>query len=147
MLVGLILPIVYVWARRREAAILRAGDRLSTHAIADAVRIGVLHPERVRTLVVATVPPRWPRPLSAFAARFGFGPKTTAGMALGHGIYLRADQQDRRELLAHELAHTAQYERLGFRNFLREYLRQCLTAGYSLAELEAEARQAASKLT
>ncbi len=65
-------------------------------------------------------------------------------MALGYGIYLRADQVGRRDLLLHELAHTAQYERLGFRPFLRAYLYECLMAGYPLGALETEAREVAA---
>ena len=110
----------------------------------DAVRVGVQEPERVRLSFVQTVPPRLPRFLRKLAARFGLGPATTAGMALGHGIFVRADQAHRRDLLVHELVHTAQYERLGFRRFLRQYLRECLADGYPLGKLEAEATRLAS---
>jgi hypothetical protein len=60
-------------------------------------------------------------------------------MALGHGIFVRADQYERRDLLIHELVHTAQYERLGFRRFLRQYLRECFSEGYPCGALETEA--------
>jgi hypothetical protein len=49
-------------------------------------------------------------------------------------------------LLLHELAHVAQYERLGMRRFLRQYLHECLTEGYPLGELEAEARDVTDRL-
>lgn len=138
-LVWLILPIVHLWARRHEAAILRHGQALDLQGMADARRVGVRTPESVRTLVVDCVPPRLPPGVRGLAARWQWGPSTTAGMALGYGIFLRADQLDRRDLLLHELAHTAQYERLGFRQFLRDYLNECLTAGYPLGALETEA--------
>lgn len=137
-------PVVCFWARRHESAILRAGAPLVGEELAQARLAGVRHPERVRTLVVDSVPPRIPRGLRKIASRLHWGPTTTAGMALGYGIYLRADQVKRRDLLLHELVHTAQYERLGFRPFLRAYLHECLTAGYPSGALEIEARQVAS---
>ncbi|MEO5855690.1 MAG: hypothetical protein ABIR21_06520 [Chthoniobacterales bacterium] len=139
-IVWLILPIVYLWARRHEAAILRGGVPLDAQGLADARRAGVRDAERVRILVVDGVPPRLRFGLRALAARWQWGPSTTAGMSLGYGIFLRADQQHRPELLRHELVHTAQYERLGYRPFLRAYLSECLTAGYPLGALETEAR-------
>ena len=141
----LLLPFVHVWAKRHEREILRHGSRLSMQQLEDAARVGVQEPDRVRVRVVETVPPRLPRLLRKLAARLGLGPATTAGMALGHGIYVRADQYGRRELLAHELVHTAQYERLGFGRFLKEYLRECLADGYPCGKLEAEATRLASK--
>ena len=45
----------------------------------------------------------------------------------------------------HELAHVAQYERLGgFREFLKQYLEECINPGYPLGDLELEAKQAES---
>jgi hypothetical protein len=141
----LILPFVHFWAKRHERDILRHGSRLSMQQLEDAARVGVQEPDRVRVLFVEKVPPHMPRFLRKIAARLGLGPATTAGMALGHGIFVRADQSDRRDLLVHELVHTAQYERLGFRRFLRQYLRECLADGYPSGKLEAEATRLASE--
>ena len=143
-LVWFVLPAVCAWARRQETQILRLGAPLDRGALAEAQRAGVREPERVRALVVKCVPPHLPPGLSRMAARLNWGPPTTAGMSLGYGIFLRADQVGRRDLLAHELVHTAQYERLGFRPFLREYLYECFTAGYPLGALETEARDFAA---
>ena len=66
----------------------------------------------------------------------------TIGLTLRYGIYIRADHWGDRRLVMHELAHTAQYERLGgFEGFLRQYLGECLTIGYPEAPLEQEARR------
>lgn len=147
VIAAVLLPVICRWARRGEARILARGEPLTEQALDDARRIGVRHPERVRTLVVHSVPPRLPPLLRKIAERFRWGPAATAGMALGYGIFVRANQRHSRSLLLHELAHTAQYERLGFRPFLREYLRQCLTAGYPLGALEIEAQRIAHKLS
>lgn len=137
------LPFVCTWVRWHERSILRAGEALSPLQLAEARRIGVRQPEKVRVLAVASVPPRLPEPLRLLAERLGLGPARIAGMALGYGIYLRADCRAQRELLWHELVHTAQYERLGFRPFLAQYLLECLSSGYPFGPLEEEARRVA----
>jgi len=138
-----ILPIVSLWAKRHERVILQTGTPLTEGELIDARRVGVQHPERVRTLVVEIVPPRLPPMMRALAERFGWGPSTTAGMALGYGIFIRTNQRGSRSLLLHELVHTAQYERLGMRTFLEQYLQECLSVGYPLGALEAEAQRTA----
>ena len=138
-----ILPIVCAWAKKHERVILHRGTPLTEQELSDARRVGVQHPERVRILKVNSVPPRLPARIRLMAERLAWGPAITAGMALGYGIFLRADQGERRDLLIHELAHTAQYERLGFRRFLEQYLHECLTTGYPSGALEAEAQRIA----
>jgi hypothetical protein len=62
-------------------------------------------------------------------------------LTLRHGIFIRADEWGDRRLVVHELAHTAQYERLGgFGPFLRQYLQECVTVGYPATPLEQEAK-------
>ena len=64
----------------------------------------------------------------------------TRGLALQYGIFIRSDCWRERTLIAHELVHTAQYERLGgILPFLRKYLFECVTIGYPEAPLEQEA--------
>lgn len=142
-----ILPLVYAWARQHEGTILRTGSPLNAEEMIMARRAGVRHPERIRTLVVGSVPPRLPPIIRAIANKLSWGPSTTAGMALGYGIFLRADQRARPALLIHELAHIAQYERLGFRPFLKQYVQESLTTGYPLGVLEEEAQRVARHLS
>ena len=64
----------------------------------------------------------------------------TRGLTLNYGIFIRSDCWADRLLIVHELAHVAQYERLGgILPFLRKYLFECLTVGYAAAALELEA--------
>jgi hypothetical protein len=85
--------------------------------------------------------------LKTAAAAIQFLTPATRGLALRYGIFVRSDCWGERALVAHELAHTAQYERLGgIRPFLRQYLMECLTIGYPAAPLEQEAIVAASRL-
>ena len=72
---------------------------------------------------------------------------TTMGLCLRYGIFIRFDEWGRRDLVVHELVHTAQYERLGgIEPFLMQYLHECVTAGYPLGDLEQEAIQVTQKI-
>ena len=69
------------------------------------------------------------------------------GLAAGRGIFVRVGHEGSRSLLAHELVHTAQYERLGgIRPFLRRYLRECMVLGYAGAPMEREAVEESASL-
>ena len=141
------IPLAAQWATDQEALILTQGVPLTTEQLADAQRVGVLHPEKVRILKVAIIPgPTHPLLASAAKSVNLTGPNTL-GLTLGYGIYIRADQGDSRPLVVHELAHTAQFERLGGINaFLRQYLKECLKDGYNNAPLELEARNRALEI-
>ncbi len=145
LLVPLLLPYVARWIAARERQILGAGTPLSEQSAADARAIGVAHPHRVRLLRVPHVPLPAGR-LIHLAERLAGGPwEHTAGLTARYGIFIREAYWGDRRLIAHELAHTAQYERLGgIAPFLRAYLTQCLTCGYSAAALELEAIAAAA---
>jgi len=70
----------------------------------------------------------------------------TAGITLHYGILIREDCWGDRRLVVHELAHVAQYERLGgIGPFLRAYLRECLLEGYPNGALEREAIEVAAR--
>ena len=60
--------------------------------------------------------------LRTAAAAIQFLTPATCGLTLRYGIFIRSDCWGDRNLVAHELAHTAQYERLGgIEPFLRKY--------------------------
>jgi hypothetical protein len=110
-------------------------------------RLGVHQAERVRLLCLASVPTPDDLALRTAAAAVQFLTPTTRGLALRYGIFVRRDCWRERGLIAHELAHTAQYERLGgIEPFLRQYLGECLTIGYPAAPMEQEAIAAAGRL-
>ena len=147
LLVPLILPLASAWVARHERRILAVGEPLSEEARADARALGVQEPDRVRVLYVPRVPlPGWR--LARFAKPLvGTAFQNTSGLSARYGIYIQSALRNDRHLLAHELTHTHQYERLGgIRPFLRQYLIECLTTGYVFAGMEVEARNAASGL-
>ena len=126
-----ILPLACDWVAQHERAILLQGVPLTPAQLADARQLGVQHPERVRAAAQAT----------------RFLTSDTIGLTLRYGIFLRADYWGDRALLAHELVHSAQYERLcGIEPFLRQYFAEVLALGYLRAPLEQEAVRLARRL-
>src|ERR1700709_2396808 len=97
----LILPLATAWAEEQEARILTQGTPLTPSQMADARRVGVRQPERVRLLSAQAIPiPEHPR-LQAAAEATGLLSPLTAGLALRYGIYLRRDVENDRFLIAH----------------------------------------------
>jgi hypothetical protein len=142
-----LLPLAAAWAEEHESHILAHGRPLTRQQLADAREMGVAQPERVRLSTVPQIPmPEHPL-LAAAGQATGLLSPFTAGLTLRHGIYIRRDVADDRFLIAHELVHTGQYERLGgILPFLRQYLHECLTIGYPKAPLEQEAVRGAGRL-
>ena len=136
----ILLPLACAWAQEEECMILREGVPLTPSQAADALKIGVLAPERVRLLRVTSIPiPEHPALRSAAEGMQLISPQT-AGLNLGYGIFIRADCWSDRKLVFHELVHTSQFERLGgLQPFLRQYLHECATIGYLAAPMEREA--------
>ncbi|HLH53549.1 MAG TPA: hypothetical protein VKY92_08030 [Verrucomicrobiae bacterium] len=144
IVVRLILPFACAWVRYQESTILKRGVPLSPGQIQLATRLGILYPERIRLRVVSKVPPlNW---LLRFAGeKLGVVSGQTIGMTLRYGIFVREEHWGDRRLLTHELAHVAQYERLGgIRGFLKQYLEESINPGYPLGDLELEAKAAES---
>jgi hypothetical protein len=107
------LPLAVKWATSVERRILREGVPLSEQELSDAGAIGVREPERVRLLALSRVPLPHDLTLRTAAAAIQFLTPATVGLTLRYGIFIRNDCWGERNLVAHELAHTAQYERLG----------------------------------
>ena len=146
-IVSLLVPVAAWWVAREERKILGLGTPLSEAQLADAARMGVAHPEKIRVLHVARLP-LFNGPLARALARVvpGISPDAVA-VTLGYGIYVRDRFAGDRALLAHECVHTGQYERHGgIRGFLRAYFTECLAVGYPNGPLEREANERAATL-
>jgi hypothetical protein len=142
-----ILSLAAQWASDQERRVLCEGVPLSEVELADARAIGVRNPERVRLLRVDAVPVPVHPILKAAAASINFITSAPRGLALDYGIFIRADHWRNRALIAHELVHTLQYQRLGgILPFLQSYLQQCASVGYSNAPLELEAIATAARI-
>lgn len=137
-----LLPRAVAWAEKQEQEILRLGFPLTSALKQDALRVGVKFPEKVRLRVVEEIPQPDDPELFAAAELSGLLSPFTIGLTLQYGIFIRGDHWGERRLVVHELAHTAQYERLGSTHaFLKQYLHECLTIGYPAAPLEQEAKR------
>lgn len=130
------------WAKMQEEMILRYGVPLGPGQIADAERAGVRDLSRVRVLVVDRILLPDDEELAEAARLAQIITDASRGMAIGHGIVIRADSWQNRELLLHQLVHVAQCERSGgLEAFVEEYLYDRRTsADFSLGSLEDEAR-------
>lgn len=142
-----LLPLAAQWAMEQQQRVLCEGVPLSENEIADAKAIGVRNPERVRLLRVDSIPVPTHPMLKAAATSINFITAAPRGLTLENGIFVRADHWRDRTLIAHELAHTAQYQRLGgVVPFLQTYIAQCATVGYQQAPLELEATTTAARV-
>jgi len=143
-----LLPLACSWAAEQESIILSRGVPLSHSELADAKAIGVQRPERVRLLSVLQVPSPTQQELARASLATGLISAYTLGLTLRYGIFIRADHWGKRWLVAHELTHTLQYERLGggFDAFLRLYLTECaFQPYYPNGPLEMEAKAVEDK--
>jgi len=144
----MLLPLACAWAEEQERAILESGVPLTDSQKADATRVGVAQPDRVRLLRVAQIPTPTHPALAAAAKATGLISPRTGGLTLRYGIFVRGDFWGKRPLLVHEFVHTMQYERLGgFEGFLRPYLLECINPpGYPFGPLEQEAWRAQNEI-
>jgi len=135
-----LLPLARSWAEAQERIILQTGVALTEPQVADARLVGVARPEAVRLLQVPQIPMPDNPALARAAEITGLITPQTIGFTVSYGIYIRSDHWGERRLLVHELTHTMQFERLGGMGaFLRQYLTECISVGFSGAPMELEA--------
>jgi hypothetical protein len=141
-----LFPRALRWAQSQEQLILQNGASLDDDQQETARKLGVRAPEQVRVLAVGQLPLPPDAELCAAAQAAGLVAENSLGMTLGYGIFVRDDCLHDRALLAHELVHVAQAERLGFAAFLHQYLLECLELGYHNSPLEQEAVRLSQEL-
>jgi hypothetical protein len=141
-------PLACEWAKAQEAFILQQGVPLTAAQAADARRAGVQDPAHVRVLVVDRIPLPETKELAEAAKKAQIITDASRGVAIGHGIIIRADSWTNRELLLHQLVHVAQCERSGgLDSFVTEYLLdRRRSPDFSLGSLEDEARSFAREI-
>src|SRR5437667_4326521 len=126
------LPLVTAWVLEQERFILENGVPLTEVQLADAKLVGVAKPERVRLFRVEQIPIPEHAELAEMKEAMKLTAVTLPGLSLRYGIYVRASGWGQRRVVVHELAHSAQYERLdGIRAFLEGYLFECLGYGFT----------------
>jgi hypothetical protein len=140
-------PKAVEWVREVDAAILLIGEPLPSQCKADAVSLGIARADEVRMAVRREMLLPVDAELRQLAAETGLIHQGTEGMTFGHGIMLKAGSTSR-GLIAHELVHVRQCERLfGIENFLRAYLPEILPPQkYGEGPMEQEAITEAKRL-
>ena len=135
-----LLPSAIAWAEEQSERTQKTGQPLDTTGLALAARVGVQHPERIRTQLVDALPlPEEPALRQAALATGLLGPGMI-GLTLGYSIFIVRGYMGRR-LVSHECRHVYQYETHGsIAAFLPVYLQQIATVGYQNAKFEQDAR-------
>jgi hypothetical protein len=140
MLLEELLPKAVAWAEACSKDLLLGGLPLEIFQMKIACKVGVAHPELIRTLAIEHFPrPDEPYLATAFDEYQMLG-DNCAGLTLGYGIYIREGCSDIR-LLSHEFRHVYQYEKAGsIASFFAVYIQQILQVGYYSSQLEVDAR-------
>lgn len=141
-------PLACQWSKAQEAYILKNGVPLTAAQARDARRAGVQDPDRVRVLVVDRIPLPDGTELADAARQSQIITDASRGVAIGHGVIIRADSWQNRELLLHQLVHVAQCERSGgLETFVMEYLLdRSSSRDFSVGSFEDEARGLAREI-
>lgn len=119
-----------------ESRILLEGTRLSAEQIDMARALGVQDVNRVRVLYSTDIPGN---PSTRLGKLFNF--YVVAAVTSGYGIIIHPDYSEETWILAHELVHVAQFERLGFDHMVRQRLTETYALPGRLVPLEREAIQ------
>lgn len=123
------------------------GRKLSDEEMSWAKQIGIAYPEKIRILNVTRIPTPVPNFVENMLQHKGYPAGTAAGMCMRYGIYAKESHADRKSIIAHELVHTHQFERLGgLWHFLYIYLKETMILGYAHSPLEKEANCIADNL-
>jgi hypothetical protein len=141
-----LLPLAVSWAERQQEMILAQGTPLSDAETTLARRVQVLRPDELRILMVDSIPvPDHPE-LKAACDQIGFLAAGTMGLTVGRGMFIRRGHDRDLVLMAHELRHAAQYERLGsIAAYVTVYVQELLQHGYDRAPFEVDACEAAAR--
>jgi hypothetical protein len=126
------------WYRDVERAGLAIGQPLDADQMRLAQAIGVTEPDRVRVVIGHEIPlPPNPQTFKPFYDTFGNRSLPFRAMTFGHAIYIfDRTNASKRWLMAHELTHVTQFEKLGMDGFAHDYLLQRMLFGYSNTPLE-----------
>lgn len=135
----LVVPRAIAWYTAQESALLPVGRPLTEDEVAMAARMGVRHPEKVRIIVRDEFPVPDDLVLAQELSQLGFGARRPDGFTMGYAVLVTPRSEGKRWLLAHELAHVGQCERLGTQALVRRYLLELRVLGYARAPLELEA--------
>src|SRR5207249_7593705 len=82
----MLLPLACAWAAEQERTILQTGVGLQDSQLADARRVGVARPDRIRLFRVVQIPSPTHPDLAAAASATGLISSLTTGLTVQYGI-------------------------------------------------------------
>jgi hypothetical protein len=136
-----LLPSAIEWVEAQSLRVQQTGLPLDATGLVLAGKVGVQHPERIRTQLVDALPLPDEPALRHAALETGLLGPGMIGVTFGHSIFVVRGHMGPR-LLSHECRHVYQYEIAGsVAAFLPIYLQQIATVGYLYAPLEQDARE------
>lgn len=134
-----LFPRALDWFNKTEAQLLPQGRPLSATELETASKLKVVHPELVRIVALKEFPMPDDPELRIEAIRYGLGSYFEGGRTMGYAIMLKPQYADDPIVIAHELVHVSQHDRLGRDTFLQRYLLEMEIVRYARSPLELEA--------
>ena len=135
----LLLPKAIHWAEEEAQQAASSGRVLTERERELARGVGVTQPERIRVVLVDTLPLPKDPVLCAAALQAGLLTPDMVDLTLGHSVFVYKGHETSR-LLTHEFRHVYQYEQAGsIAGFLPEYLQQVVQLGYANTAFEKDA--------
>jgi hypothetical protein len=129
------------WFNYHQSIAINTGEKLTESQMALAMTLGCIYPENIRILYVEEMPRVKSPLLCQVMDQAGFKIGDAYGLCLGYGIFILKGGKGDNRVLAHEMTHTLQFERLkSTRAFLNAYVQQFLLFGYTAMPMEKEAR-------
>lgn len=105
-----------------------------------AKQSGVLYPQHIQLVELAEIPKPTQSVLGLMLETSGLLNSTTAGLTFGNLVFVRASSYSQR-LLRHEFRHVYQWNTFDSPGeYLKEYVKQVSTCGYTNAPFERDAR-------
>lgn len=131
------LPLLLDWYAEAETSLLPQGRPLKPAEMRIAHMLAIREPDKVRIVVQEVFPLPDDPELRASAETSGMGSEDARTM--GDAILLKPYLHEDPTVIAHELVHLAQHDRMGRAAFMRRYLTELEVLGYDAAPLEVEA--------
>ena len=139
----LLTPLALQWVNEIEQKYVNTGRSLNKEELQMARSLGVSQPEKVRVIVLKSFPDPGNNFLLLQTKNYGLGASSEGGRTMGNIIMLKAQHKDKRWLMARELAHIVQQEKMGRNAYVRRFIAEYEIVGRQRSPLELEARKIA----
>ena len=139
----LLTPLALEWFDEIEKKFLHTGRQLTEQELPIARFAGIAHPERVRVIILKDFPFPRNKTLLIETREYGLGSSSEGGRTIGYIVMLKAQHKDERWVLARELAHVAQQEKMGRTAYVRRFIAEHELMGRQRAPMVLDANKVA----